>query len=576
MKRFTTYLLTAVLLTGLLVSCKNNAPKETRLIPKDALAVVSLDPNSLSEKLQNGGISIDTILSKIFEHDSSSVQDRKLADDIRSNAGFNWKEKIHFFVTQKKDSSNADVTSMNVLASIEDAKKFETFLQNNRPESAKKIKEDKAFKYIQEGENSIIAWNNEYIIASTYNHTVKPYYDTLQMKFIIPNKVNNSKELLAQVNQLFTQKESESMISVKGFGDMFKTKAEGYLFSSTNNLLNSFTGMPLQLPKLEELVKDNYSAATLAFEDGKIIARSTTYTNPFVSSILKKYAGPTVNLSMIKNYPSAHINGVMMASFDPAIFGGVLKQLEVEGLVNEFLKKSGISSEDLYGSLKGDIAVVVSDLGITNNEPQNRNDEVFLIQRKPIGKMIINVPVGNKQSFQKLMNKAVEMGTVQQNGGEYRGSDLLKTMGLYLVANNQQLILASDSITYQQYLQKTTQSVLQPDVLDYFKGKSTVLYVDIANTIGGFMKDSTASYYNSMATAKSIIKDVLGSSDNFADGKINAVIELRMQNEKQNSLVTLMSLITNIAVDARQQAKREREMEEKMFPSGIPAVIRAN
>lgn len=576
MKRSTSYLLITVLLTGLLVSCKNNAPKETRLIPKDALAVVSLDPNSLSEKLQNGGISIDTILGKIFEKDTTGVEDRKLVDDFRNNAGFNWKEKIHFFVTQKKDSSNTNVTSMNLLASIAEAGKFEAFIQTNKPILAKKIKEEKAFKYIQEGENTIIAWNKEYIIASFYNHTVKPYYDTVQMKFIIPNKVDNGKELIAQVNQLFAQKEDESMISVKGFGDMFKTKAEGYLFSSTNNLLNSFTGMPLQLPKLEELVKDNYSAATLAFEDGKIIARSTTYTNPFVSSILKKYAGPTVNLSMIKHYPSANINGVMMASFNPAIFGGVLKQLEVEGLVNEFLKKSGISSEDLYGSLKGDIAVVVSDLGITNNEPQNRNDEVFLIQRKHIGKMIINVPIGNKLSFQKLMNKAVEMGTVVKKGGEYRGADLLKTMGLYVVANDQQLILASDSLTYQQYLQKTVQSAIQPEVQDYFKGKSTVMYVDIANTIGGFMKDSTADYFKSMATAKNTIKDVLGSSDNFADGKINAVIELRMQNEKQNSLVTLMSLITNIAVDTRQQAKREREMEEKMFPSGIPAVIRAN
>ncbi len=572
----TKYLLTAVAMIGLLVSCKNNAPKETRLIPKDALAVVTLDPNSLSEKLQNGGISIDTILSKIFEKDSSGIQDKKLTDDFRKNAGLNWKEKIHFFVTQKKDTNNTDITSMTILASMEDATKFKAFITSYKPASAKKIKVDKLFNYIQEDDNTILAWNKEFIMASFYNHTVKPFYDTLQMKFIIPEKSNDSHKLLAFVSALFTQKEDASMMSVKGFNDMFKTKAEGYLFSSTNQLLNNLSGMPLQLPKLEELVKDNYSAATLTFDDGKIIARSTTYTNPLVSSILKNYAGPTVNESLIKNYPSSHINGIMIAAFNPAIFGGVLKQLEVEGLVNEFLKKSGISSQDLYGSLKGDIAVMVSDLGINNNEPQNRKDEVFLIQRKTLGKMIINVPVGNKQSFQKLMNKAVEMGTVVQKGSEYKGSDLLNTLGFYLVANDQQFILASDSITYQQYIAKTSKMVIQPDVLDYFKGKSTVMYIDIANTLGGFMKDSTGIFYNSMATAKNTIKDVLGSSENFADGKINAVVELRMQNEKQNSLVTLMSLLTNIAVDVRQQAKREREIEEKMFPSGIPAVIRAN
>jgi DNA-binding phage protein len=50
----------------------------------------------------------------------------------------------------------------------------------------------------------------------------------------------------------------------------------------------------------------------------------------------------------------------------------LLKQLEVEGLVNNFLEKSGLSSQDLYKSLKGDIAVVVSDLGMSQPEPQSK------------------------------------------------------------------------------------------------------------------------------------------------------------------------------------------------------------
>jgi hypothetical protein len=94
------------------------------------------------------------------------------------------------------------------------------------------------------------------------------------------------------------------------------------LLSSTNRYLSVLGSMPLQLPKLEELVKDNYIASTLSFEDGKIVATATTYTNPFVSSILKRYAGPTVNLSLIENYPSENINMIMMASFNPEILEG--------------------------------------------------------------------------------------------------------------------------------------------------------------------------------------------------------------------------------------------------------------
>jgi hypothetical protein len=295
------------------------------------------------------------------------------------------------------------------------------------------------------------------------------------------------------------------------------------------------------------------------------MAKSTIVTNPMLSGILAKYAGPTVNLSLLENYPSQNINAIMMVSFNPSIFEGTLKQLEVEGLLNEFLKKSGISSSDLYGALKGDIAVIVSDLGLVENDKQKR-----------IAKMIMNIPIGKKENFKKLMDKAMEMGTVQKMGNEYRGGDLIKSMGLFLVANDQNFIIASDSSVYAEYINKSKKSVINQEALNYFKGKSTVIYFDIANTLNSFIKDSTDNYHNSLITAKRTVKDIIGSSENYSSGSIKSVVELRMQNEKQNSLVTLVSLFTNIAVDVRQQAKREREAEEKMFPSGIPAVIRAN
>jgi hypothetical protein len=563
-------------LSGSLIACKNNAPKETKLIPKDALAVVSLNAYSLKEKLQADGITIDSLLSKIFEKDSSGEKDRKIIDDLRVNAGINWKEKIHFFIVKKKAADNSEITIMNVLASISDKEKLASFIKTNNYSTNKNIQESKAFSYLDSKENSMLAWDKDHLLAMFYSSSVKPYYDTVNMKFVIPEKNNSSKEMVEEATRLFTQKEDASMMSVKGFGEMFKTNAEGYFFSSTNNLLGSLSTMPLQLPKLEELTKDNYTTATLAFEEGKIVAKSTTYTNPFLGSILSKFSGPTVNLSLLEKYPSNNINAIIMASFNPAIFGGVLQQLEVEGIVNEFLKQSGISSSDLYGAMKGDIAVIVSDLGIGAADPMKRKDELFLSKEQPMGKMIVNIPVGNKDNFNKIMNKAIEMGTVQKNGKEYKGADLLRTMGLYLIANEQQLIIASDSVTYTQYITSTTKSLINKEALNYFKGKSTILYIDVANTINGFAKDSTDGFHNSMITAKNTVKDIMGSSENFSGGSIKAVFEVRMQNEEQNSLVTLMSLFTNIAVDARVQAKREKEMDQKLFPTGVPGVIRAN
>ncbi len=556
------------------VACSSNAPKESQMIPKDAMFVVSLDPNTLKEKLQNGGISIDTILMKAYQKDSTKPEDQQKIADLRNTSGINWESKIHFFNYAQKEDKTANI--MNVLFGIKDSAAFNQYLTKLDWADKKTISKEKDFQYLPLGDNNILAWNDEQGLIMFYEDKVKPYYDTVNMRFVIPEKKNQSKAILSEITRLFSQKESASMASVKAFGKMFKTKAEGYLFASSGGTLATLSGMPLQLPKLEELVSNNYTSATLAFEEGKIIAKSVTFTNPLLSSILKKYAGPTVNTDLIKSFPSQNINAIVMASFNPAIFGGVLKELEVEGIVNEFLKKSGVSATELYGAIKGDIAVVVSDLGISMPEPQSKNDELSLVLKKPLGKLIINVPAGNPANFRKLMDKIAEQGFISKKGTEYKSADLFGQMGIYMVANDQGIIIASDSITYTQYKMNTAKATINNEALQYFKGKSTVMYFDVANTLNGFTKDPSAGYYNSLFTAKSTIKDIMGSSENFSDNSISSVLEINMVNKEQNSLVTLVSLLTNIAVDTRAIAKREKELEEKLLPASIPTVIRAN
>lgn len=574
MKRCLSFILPAGILCIVFASCSNKAPKESRFIPKDAAVVISIDPGALKNKLQNGGISLDSIWAKGFEKDSTSKEDQQKIADLRNAAGINWNEKIHFFNFLQKENKKGNV--MNLLFSISDSAAFKKYMEGLTWEGKKAIEKTKEFDYLNLSNDNILAWNDKQALVMFYENKIVPYYDSVNMRFVIPEKKDKKKEVLLEITRLFTQKESESLASVKEFTQMFSEKSEGYFFAGTGSTLNALSGMPLQLPKLEELISNNYTTATLSFEEGKIIAKSITHTNPLLSNILKKYAGPTVNTSLINQYPSQNINAIVMASFNPEIFGGLLKELEVESLLNQFLAKSGISSAEMYGAIKGDIAVVISDLGVGNNEPDKRKDELEMIKKKPMGKMILNIPAGNKDNFMKLMGKIADQGFIRKAGNEYKSADLFGQMGIYLVANEQGLIIASDSLTYTQYKLTGNKSTINKEALAYFKGKSTVMYIDIANTLNGFLKDSNSGYNNSMLTARNTIKDIIGTSENYKDNKVTSVLEINMQNQKQNSLVTLVSLLTNIAVDTRAIAKREKEMEEKLFPSSIPTVIRAN
>ena len=568
--------LSVLIMAALFTACSNHAPKEAKYIPKDITAVLAVDPKSLHDKLEKSGINMDTLINRLFKRGGVDSNDKAKFNEISDAAGINWNDKIYFFSLQAGEEQQANSTVLNLMGGISNATKFEAFLKKQPALQKKSVQKEKNYSFILINNESMISWNEGNVIGSLIHSTVKPYYDSIAMKFIVPEKANMEKELKAEVNKYFTQKESESLASVEAFGNMFKTKSDGYAFSSTNRYLSILGAMPLQLPKLEELVKDNYIASTLSFEEGKIVATATTYTNPFVSSILKKYAGPTVNLSLIENYPSENINLIMMASFNPEIFGGVLKQLEVEGLVNNFMEKTGFTSQDLYKTLKGDIAVVVSDLGLPSKDLKVKNDSTVIFERKPLGKMILNAPVGDPVAFAKIMNKAVEMGYFSKNGKTYHAGKLLSFFGMYVNADDKNLIIASDSLTYAQYISNKSKAVISNDALNMFRGKSTIAYFDIANTIKGFLGGNDGDYKKSLLSAKETFKDMIMSSENFDGSTLKGKFEIRLNNEKQNSLATLTSLFTDIAVDMRMASKKEAELDDRMFPSGVPAIIRTN
>jgi hypothetical protein len=577
MKQPVRSLLLLLLVAATVVSCKNKTPREAKYIPREASFVMAVDPEQMQDKLQKGGINMDTLLKRVFKNDSLDAKDKAHFMELKDNAGIKWSEKLFLFMVQKTNPDNSQSNTFSALGSLDNAAKLEAFLKKQDFLKGKEIKKEKDYSYITNGDNIMIAWNSEQVITSFYSHTAKPVYDTVAMTFKQPLPENTEAEEKKQVDRYFTQKINESLADVEIFTSMFKEKADGYAFTSGNSALSALNTMPLQLPKLEELLKDNYTTSTLSFDDGKIVAKTTSYTNELLSSVLKKYAGPTVNLSLIEHYPSQNINGIVMAAFNPEIFGGILKQLEVEGLANNFLEKAGFTTQDLYKSLKGDIAVVVSDIGTAPPaDPTGKTDERNMMRNKPLGKMILMAPVGDKASFTKIMDKGVEMGILIKKDKTYKAGGLVSMLGVFIVADDKNLIVASDSITYTQYIANSSKAAISKETLDRFNGKSTVFYIDIAKTLNGFITDSSASYNTSLRSAKATFKDLLATSDNFDGKSLKAVFEIRMQNEKQNSLVTLTSLVTDIAVDMRLKARKEKEAEDKFFPGGVPAIIRTN
>jgi hypothetical protein len=558
-------LLVFVTTAVLFVSCHSKGPQEARFIPKDASFVMAVDPGSLQDKMKNGNIDIDSLFKQVMGQDSSAAKNKKYFDDFK-NAGIDWSKKLFVFATQKTDASKGQSHFINILGSLKDSAKLLAYLETIDEIKGRDVKEGKGYSYIPLDYRGMISWTDKNIIATFYSYTegTMRYMDTS-----LSPGINKSAEIEKEVARYYSLKEKESIISVTPFTDIFKEKADGYFLNSTNNIQNILSRMPMQLPKLDELLKDNYTAGTFNFDKGKIVAASAFYPNDILGTLLKKYGGHTINTSLIDNYPSGNIDMMAITSFNPAILGGILQQLEVESLVDGFLEKMGLTSKDLYQCLKGDIAFAVSDLSL------NKKTSVTFPFSKPSYKMILDAAIGDTASFHKLMEKAAENHLVIKENNGYRSGALMRSVGLFLHTDNKNLVLASDSLTYIQYASKTSSAGISGDIIRQIKGKSTAVYIDIDRMLGSFSAGTQDKDTSSpLRTAKAVFKDIIATSANFDGTKITSKMEMRLQDNRQNSLVTLMKLIPSVA-DQIKKSKISAEGDTESLLS-LPFLSKIN
>jgi hypothetical protein len=304
--------------------------------------------------------------------------------------------------------------------------------------------------------------------------------------------------------------------------------------------------LPVPLPKATELTENSYTAATLNFEDGKIVMDSKTYSSKAMSEILEKHKGSSVDLDLVENFPSNNVNAFFVASFNPEFINGVVQFLEVGGFVDGFLTRTmgtKYTLQEVLKAIKGDVAFVVSDMNF-NTFPRNGSSkpgspaQAFNMNGT---KILLNMPVGDKTQLNKLFDKLVEQQMVVKVGGEYRLSPELSKMGYHLSVDDKNLMVASDSMVVNQYRSGAIKSGIDQNLIDGFKGKSSVGFVDLEKIINSLPPDSLNK--ETLSIAKSTFKNIRGYTENFNGKHIEGHMEINMKDDKENSLTSLLKFM---------------------------------
>jgi hypothetical protein len=530
MKPFVHLCLLLFALSAFVTSCKKRVPAQAKFIPKDAVAIVSINTKSLGSKLAENQETLKNILTS-FTNDTSAQNAKQEWEELKGS-GVDFEDRFFVAVVQKE--GGASVTS--VIGSLKDEGKLQDYLK--KKDDKIEMTKEKDYSYSTMQGDKMIAWGKDVVMMVLYQKSFEGQmeYDTTSHTFSFKNPVSPVNDMKAEVDGYFAIKEEQSVAAIPEFRDLMADKSDATIWI---NSTASIARLPLQLPKLKELFASNFTAATVNFDDGKINFKSKSYYNQQLSEIIKKYSGSTVDLGLVENYPSDNIDGFAVISFNPQIVQELVRYLEVGGMVDGYLTKlmgANYTLSNALKAIKGDAAFIVSDLSVKSN---GESMQPTPLTYAPNAKAIINIPIGDKVEMNRLLEKLVEAQMLVKINNEYKLPEPLHQLGWQLSVDEKSVLFSSSPELVAQYRANTKRANVSKEVMSNFRGKSSVFYINLENVLNGF----AGSQNEVLAKAKETFKDLVAYNENFNGKYVEGHAELRFKNEKENSLNSFLSFI---------------------------------
>jgi Domain of unknown function (DUF4836) len=569
-KHFTGFAIAAIVL---LAACGKKAPSYTKYIPKNASNVISIDVKSMLTKLNSDSLTVENMM--VIMQDTAHPDDYTKAITLYKelkDAGIDWENKLFISASSLEMMNAGNSPDVQIVAGMKDVAKLEAFLKK-QPEMTEIIKGE-GFSYSIKGPVAF-GWNNDAIMVLMGGNKID-YNDFMpedSNKVNLPKSESNATGAVEKLKKYFKLTKKESILSVDGFNDLQGKQVDIAIFNQAD--LEGISAMAFAfLPKLKELIEGVYSATTINFEEGKAVVESKGFVSDKMGALLKKYAGPEVDLGMIENYPSQNVNGVMAFSFKPELIPAMIKETGLDALLGLGLAQTGMGLDDFAKVFKGDFAVVFSDFAMEKKD-MGKDAEMYRTEM-PTAKLIFAAKIGDKAAFDKLVNFGVKSGTIIRNGTMLIPADNgvpATEMPFAISTANDMLTFASDSATLVAFQNKSQKIGLADDIKSKLKGNAVAAFFDVEKLLNGIndnMFDSTdVAAKNILVKAKATFKNSWFTSSNFNGKSITSKGEVVFGDPKKNSLAQFI----RFGMYAAEQEKARKESYNDEWENDIKTVI---
>ncbi|MBI1668426.1 MULTISPECIES: DUF4836 family protein [Capnocytophaga] len=433
MKKF--ILLLGVLALGF-TSCSKKS-ENLKVIPKDAMVVVSFDLQSLYQKADVEELQQLKSFQKLKEEISNDNKEMgKIFNEILKDpksSGVDFKKNVFFFVCDSKkyggDSRNPYI---GVTAVLSDDAKFKDLL--NRVSQATKlqldIKKEGALNIVYFNEGASLSWDNK------------------KMLFLVND--NYSTRVDVVLKKLYEQSKSEQITDIKGFSDFLDGQKDINVWLNFGGFMQDdsmfLNGIAASLYKsLFNMQKDSYFYGFIDF--GKDDIKLTTYSiyNQETAKLLKKYDLYDISFDkdILKNFPEklpiaigGAVNVKNYYEFLKAQFG---KELNEDDLV-KLLNTQGLTKDNVLNFFGGSFVLAIEGFenqkyisyDLVEDEQSEDGYEYKEVEKErmfPVFGLSFNI--GDKT----LLDKGVALAHLALENGYYK-LPLQKDLTLYFAYNN--------------------------------------------------------------------------------------------------------------------------------------------
>ena len=433
MKKF--ILLLGVLALGF-TSCSKKS-ENLKVIPKDAMVVVSFDLQSLYKKADVEELQQLKSFQKLKEEISNDNKEMgKIFNEILKDpksSGVDFKKNAFFFVCDSKkyggDSRNPYI---GVTAVLSDDSKFKDLLNrvSQATETQLDIKKEGALNIVYFNEGASLSWDNK------------------KMLFLVND--NYSTRVDVVLKKLYEQSKSEQITDIKGFSDFLDGQKDINVWLNFGGFMQDdsmfLNGIAASLYKsLFNMQKDSYFYGFIDF--GKDDIKLTTYSiyNKETAKLLKKYDLYDISFDkdILKNFPEklpiaigGAVNVKNYYEFLKAQFG---KELNEDDLV-KLLNTQGLTKDNVLNFFGGSFVLAIEGFenqkyisyDLVEDEQSEDGYEYKEVEKErmfPIFGLSFNI--GDKT----LLDKVITLASLALENGYYK-LPLKKDLTFYFAYNN--------------------------------------------------------------------------------------------------------------------------------------------